>query len=135
MTIFDILDDILFTKKGNLLKNVDEEGSFNNYMVNRWISMHSPSLAIVINNTGNWLWSIFETKQEYYKFINTIIPCVARKRIHYIKRAKPEDKPKEIENIELIAKRLELSQREIKSYYEYSSEHSASTARANTTRG
>lgn len=135
MTIFDILDDILFTKKGNLLKNVDEEGSFNNYMVNRWISMHSPSLAIVINNTGNWLWSIFETKQEYYKFINTIIPRVAKKRIHYIKRAKPEDKPKEIENIELIAKRLELSQREIKSYYEYSSEHSAITTRANTTKG
>lgn len=133
MTIFDILNDILFTKKGNLLKNVDEESSFNNYMVNRWISMYSPSLAVIINNTSNWLWSVFETKQDYYKFINTIIPRVSRKRIHYIKKAKPEEKPKEIENIQLLAKRLELSQREIKSYYEYSSQHSPTSTRPNTT--
>ena len=133
MTIFDILNDILFTKKGNLLKNVDEESSFNNYMVNRWVSMYSPSLAIVINNTGNWLWSVFETKQDYYKFINTIIPRVSRKRIHYIKKVKPEDKPKELENVELLAKRLELSQREIKSYYEYSSEYSTTSTRPDTT--
>ena len=133
MTIFDILNDILFTKKGNLLKNIDEESSFNNYMVNRWVSMYSPSLAIVINNTGNWLWSVFETKQDYYKFINTIIPRVSRKRIHYIKKVKPEDKPKELENVELLAKRLELSQREIKSYYEYSSEYSTTSTSPNTT--
>jgi len=133
VTIFDILNDILFTKKGNLLKNVDEESSFNNYMINRWISMHSPSLAIVINNTSNWLWSVFETKQDYYKFINTIIPRVSRKRIHYIKKTKPEDKPKELENVELLAKRLELSQREIKSYYEYSSQHSTTSTRPDTT--
>ena len=133
MTIFDILNDILFTKKGNLLKNVDEESSFNNYMVNRWVSMYSPSLAIVINNTSNWLWSVFETKQDYYKFINTIIPRVSRKRIHYIKKVKPEDKPKEIENVELLAKRLELSQREIKSYYEYSSQYSTTSTRPDTT--
>ena len=133
MTIFDILNDILFTKKGNLLKNVDEESSFNNYMVNRWVSMYSPSLAIIINSTGNWLWSVFETKQDYYKFINTIIPRVSRKRIHYIKKVKPEDKPKELENVELLAKRLELSQREIKSYYEYSSEYSTTSTSPNTT--
>ena len=133
MTIFDILNDILFTKKGNLLKNVDEESSFNNYMVNRWVSMYSPSLAIVINSTSNWLWSVFETKQDYYKFINTIIPRVSRKRIHYIKKVKPEDKPKEIENVELLAKRLELSQREIKSYYEYSSQYSTTSTRPDTT--
>ena len=133
MTIFDILNDILFTKKGNLLKNVDEESSFNNYMVNRWVSMYSPSLAIVINSTSNWLWSVFETKQDYYKFINTIIPRVSRKRIHYIKKVKPEDKPKEIENIQLLAKILELSQREIKSYYEYSSEYSTTSTSPDTT--
>ena len=133
MNIFDILNDVLFTKKGNLLKNVDEESEFNNYMINRWVSMHSPSLAVVINNTTNWLWSVFETKQEYYKFISTVIPRVFRKRIHYIKKTKPDDTPKQVENIELLAKRLELSQREIKYYYEYSSKHSTSSARTDTT--
>ena len=53
MTIFDILNDILFTKKGNLLQNVDDEAAFNNYMINRWVSMYSPNLAIVINSTTN----------------------------------------------------------------------------------
>ena len=117
MTIFDILNDILFTKKGNLLQNVDDEAAFNNYMINRWVSMYSPNLAIVINSTTNWLYSIFETKQDYYKFISKIIPKVQRKHIPYIKKVK-ETKTTDLDNVELIAKRLELSQREIKSYYE-----------------
>lgn len=133
MNIFDCLNDILFTKKGKLLNNVDEETEFNQYMINRWISMYSPGLATVINSTTNWLWSVFETKQEYYKFISTVIPRVSRKRIHYIKKTKPEDTPKQVENIELLAKRLELSQREIKYYYEYSSKHSTSSTRTDTT--
>jgi|APSaa5957512493_1039668.scaffolds.fasta_scaffold225065_2 hypothetical protein len=120
MTIFDILNDILFTKKGKLLQNVDDEAAFNNYMINRWISMYSPNLAIVINSTTNWLYSVFETKQDYYKFINKVIPKVQRKHIAYIKKKKPEE-TEETENLKLIAKRLELSEREIKSYYEFSS--------------
>lgn len=134
MTIFDCLNDILFTKKNKLLKNVDEETEFNQYMINRWISMYSPNMATIINNTTNWLYSVFETKQQYYKFISRVIPKASFKRIHYIKKKKPEDTPKEIENIELIAKRLELSKREIKSYYEYSSEHSTSPTRTNKIR-
>lgn len=120
MTIFDILNDILFTKKGKLLQNVDDEAAFNNYMINRWISMYSPNLAIVINSTTNWLYNVFETKQDYYKFINKVIPKVTRKHIAYIKKTKPEETEESI-NLKLIAKRLELSEREIKSYYEFSS--------------
>ena len=127
MTIFDCLNDILFTKKRSLLKNVDDESSFNQYMINRWISMHSPSMATIINNTANWLYSTFETKQQYYKFISTIIPRVPFKRIHYIKKKKVENDD-ELENIELIAKRLELSQREIKSYYEFSQQSNVTTS-------
>lgn len=117
MTIFDILNDILFTKKGNLLQNVDDEAAFNNYMINRWVSMYSPNLAIVINSTTNWLHSIFETKQDYYRFVSKVLPKVKYKHIPYIKKVK-EDKAADLDNVELLAKRLELSQREIKSYYE-----------------
>lgn len=89
--------------------------------------MHSPSMATIINNTANWLYSTFETKQQYYKFISTIIPRVPFKRIHYIKKKKVENDD-ELENIELIAKRLELSQREIKSYYEFSQQSNVTTS-------
>ena len=118
MTIFDYLNDILFTKRGNSLQNVDEESGFNVYMLNRWISMYSPPLAIVINNTTNWMHSVFETKQQYYQFVSKVLPRVNRKRIHYIKKAKNDDPEPATDNTKLMAKRLELSEREIKSYYE-----------------
>jgi len=120
MTIFDCLNDILFTKRGKLLQNVDEEGDFNQYMISRWTSMYSPNMAQLVNNTTNWLYSIFETKQQFYQFTKAIFPRVARKRIHYIKKVKQDDDD-EIPNLELLAKKLELSQREIKSYYEFQS--------------
>ncbi len=118
MTIFDYLNDILFTKRGNSLQNMDEESNFNTYMLNRWISMHSPALALVINNTTNWLHGVFETKQQYYQFVSKVLPQVNRKRIHYIKKAKRDDPDTTDDNLRVIAKRLELSEREIKSYYE-----------------
>ena len=127
MTIFDCLNDILFTKRGKLLQNVDDETTFNQYMINRWCSMYSPGMAQLVNNTVNWLYGAFETKQQYYKFVSSVFPRVSRKRIHYIKKIKPEDTDNELENVHLIAKRLELSQREIKSYYEYSSKHGTSS--------
>jgi len=127
VTIFDCLNDILFTKRGKLLQNVDDETSFNQYMINRWCSMYSPSMAILVNNTVNWMYSTFETKQQYYRFVTSIFPRLQNKRIHYIKKKKPED-IKQFENVKLLAKRLELSEREIKSYYEYSSKHSTSSA-------
>ena len=119
MTIFDCLNDILFTKRGKLLQNVDEETNFNQYMINRWSSMYSVNMASLVNNTTNWLWSIFETKQQYYKFVSVVFPRVPRKRIHYIKKQKPDQPEEKTDNVHLLAKRLELSQREIKSYYEF----------------
>lgn len=89
--------------------------------------MYSPQMAVIVNSTVNWLYSAFETKQQYYKFVTSVFPRVTRKRIHYIKKNKPENQPEEPDNIELIAKRLELSQREIKSYYEYSKPSTGST--------
>ena len=117
MTIFDILNDVLFTKKGNTLQNVDDESAFNMFMINRWVSMYSPNLAVVINNTTNRLHSVFDTKQDYYKYISKVLPKVNRKHIAYIKKVKKDD-TEEIDNIKILAKRLELSEREIKSYYE-----------------
>lgn len=117
MTIFDCLNDILFTKRGKLLQNIDDEVNFNQYMINRWSSMYSPAMATLINNTTNWLYNTFETKQQYYRFVSRVFPKLNFKRIHYIKKKKPEDSV-ELENVPILARRLEISQREIKSYYE-----------------
>ena len=87
-------------------------------MINRWISMYSPTLAVLINNTTNWLGGVFETKQQQYQLLNKVVPQVYRKRIHYIKKNKDDDNMESHEHVELLAKRLELSEREIKSYYE-----------------
>ena len=118
MTIFDFINDILFTKKGDKLDNINDENEFNSYMVNRWTSMYSPEMATIINSTTNWLYPIFEDKRSYYKFLLTVLPKVRRKHIPYVKKAKKTESEENI-NISLIAKRLELSEREIKSYYEH----------------
>ena len=130
MTIFDCLNDILFTKRGNLLQNVDDESNFNQYMINRWSSMYSPTIATLINNTVNWLYGTFETKQQYYRFVMRVFPRVQNKRIHYIKKKKPETDAVIGDNVELLARRLELSQREIKSYYEFQSSCTTSSSQS-----
>jgi hypothetical protein len=130
VTIFDCLNDILFTKRGKLMQNVDDESNFNQYMINRWSSMYSPAMALLVNNTVNWLYSAFETKQQYYRFVSRVFPRLQNKRIHYIKKKKPEETDKDPDNVKLLAKRLELSQREIKSYYEFQSSCTTSTGRS-----
>ena len=113
MTIFDFLNSILFTKKDRF-DNVDDESQYNQYLINRWISMYSPQCAQYINNTVNWLYPIFEEKKSHYKFLKSILPKVRYKHIPYIKKVKPEDTDSEESNVELLAKSLELSQREVK---------------------
>ena len=117
MTIFDQLNDILFSKKKKCLSNIDDENEYIPYMINRWVSMHSPEYATVINSTVNWLYPVFETKIDHYNFLHTILPRSKWKRINYIKKIKenPEDKDT---NTKLIASSLELSEREVKYYLE-----------------
>ena len=113
MTIFDFLNDILFTKKDKLT-NVDDESQYNQYLVNRWVSMYSPECAQYINNTVNWLYSVFDNKRDHYKFLKCILPRVKYRHIPYIKKVKPEKAEDDTNNIELLAKSLELSQKEVK---------------------
>jgi hypothetical protein len=56
---------------------------------------------------------VFDNKNECYKFFNAMFPKVAVRRIEYIKKAKTEDEPVEYK---LLAKKNELSMREIKNY-------------------
>ena len=113
--IFDQLNDLVFTKERKCMTNIDHESDYSPYMINRWISMYSPDMAIIINNTANWMYTILETKSDHYNFLHTIIPRSYRKRINYIKKKKPDkEEQEEDHNVEMLAKNLELSQREVR---------------------
>lgn len=91
MTIFDILSSILFTKKPIEL-NLENEKEFNLFMVNRWISMHSPEKAALINSTTNKWWSLFDTKQQQFDFLMHLLNKSKYKKIDYIKKAVKQKK-------------------------------------------
>jgi len=115
MNIFDFTNDIFFSKKGDKLDNIADQGEYSPYMINRWCSMYSPSVAIIINETVNMYWRVFETKQQHYKYLVNVIPKHRRKRISYI--SKPKEKKAgtvDKEVLKAIASNYELSIREVK---------------------
>ena len=113
-TIFNYIDSVIFTKQ-KLNKLNEDETQFNLYMLNRWCSMYSPDMVQIINETTNRYKEVFSLKQDQYNYILNILPKVKRKRIDYIKKIKTEEKEKD-ENIPIIAKTLEISEREVKEY-------------------
>lgn len=115
--MFNIINDVLYKKTGDQLHNIDAETEFVPFMIARWASMHSPECATIINSTTNRLWSICQTKQEWYSLYLNVLPKVKFKRIEYIKKPKVEkDKKEDLEAIVFLARRLELSVREVKYY-------------------
>ena len=121
MAIFEVIQDILYKKQGNLLESTDAESDFVPFMINRWISMHSESNAVIINETANMVWPVMQTKQEWYKFYLGVVPQSKFKKIAYIKK-EPKEKKKpatdEIDMVSLIAARYEMSKREAAMYLE-----------------
>lgn len=114
MNIFDFISSILFKKQKNCLNTVDEENNFSPFMLNRWLSMYSPLVAVHCNIINRYL-GIFENKKELYNFFLAVMPQVTSKRINYIKKHK-EEKNDTNSDIEKVAYSLELSQREINQY-------------------
>ena len=114
-TIFDYINSILYTKNSNSLESVDDESQFSAYMTNRWISMHSLELAIIVNMTTNKYCGIFDNKKSLFDFYLSIFPKLKYKRIQYIKKAAKEKESDAVDITPLIAVNMECSQREIKS--------------------
>ena len=114
MTIFDYISDILFTKKKNLLNTVDEESEFTPFLVNRWLSMYSTSVAQDCNIINKYL-SIFDSKKELYSLFHAVFFKHPSRKINYFKRTKSE-KTEDDGLVQRIAASKELSQREIKEY-------------------
>ncbi len=117
VTLFTYLSDIITYKRGDVPKSFEDYNLLVPFLNNRWLSMYSSQFCKIVNNTVNKYWNIF-TKEEYYKFLVTIIPKSHFKKIDYIKKIKP-DKEKDFDPvITLLAQNLNLSKREITSYVE-----------------
>ena len=116
LNIFEILNDIIVTKKGNLLDNVEDEDQFLPYIVCRWLSMYSPEYAQIINETTNKHYNVFDTKREWYDYLIKILPKGSPGRIHYIKKEKRKDINNFDEIVKFLAKRFEISRREVEQY-------------------
>jgi len=114
MTVFDFIGDILFFKKNDKLTTVDQESEFQPYIVNRWLSMHSPLVAKHSNILNKYL-GVFDNKKDLYSLFMAIFPKVPFKKISYIKKVK-ENKKEQDESIKPLARNLELSEREITEY-------------------
>jgi hypothetical protein len=114
MNIFNLIKAVLFTKE-KLSFDIENENTVVPYMVNRWLSFYSPDIANIINITTNRFSSTFTDKNVYVNFLCNILPQKKSKIINYIKRKK-EEKSEEDEKIGLLAKRLEISKREINEY-------------------
>jgi hypothetical protein len=114
MTIFDFLNSLLFSKKKDSITSIDQESNFSPYMINRWASMYSPELALTANKLNKYL-SVFEDKRTLFSLFLNIFPKVQFKKINYIKKKKAVEQETD-EKIPLIAKNLEISQREVNHY-------------------
>ena len=92
--LFKFLQDILYRKSGKLLTSYDDEVEFVPFLIQRWLSMHSKNTVKILNDTTNQLYSVFETKDQWYKMFLCLIPkTYFKKRIlthrYGIKHAKP----------------------------------------------
>lgn len=116
--LFDVLSDILFNKRGDQLQSVDNEVDINPYMLNRWISMHSPECVFIVNEYNNKWWSVLQNKNDWYRFNLSVIPRYRPSKLSYIKKSSKEKKVVSDDNkvYEILAHNLELSIREVKSY-------------------
>lgn len=112
-TIFNYLDSILCSKK--YITDINhEESQYSSFMCNRWISMYSHTTAEIINESTNKYWSQMMQHKEHYDFLMHLMPKYSRKKINYIKKVKEDAAV--VEDHSAIARRMELSTREIKMY-------------------
>ena len=114
--IFSFINDIIFGKKGDVIENVEDEDQFNGYIINRWVSMYSPDNAKIINETTNKYYNVFDSKKEWYEYLVKIIPQGSPGRIHYIKKEKRDKVKNYDEIVKFLAKRFEISKREVQQY-------------------
>ena len=91
MQIFDYINNILFLKKPYNPQNVEDVKVYNNFLVNRWVSMFDGESANLINETTNKKDYLNNDKEMQYKMLLNIVPKKKYRRIEYIKKVLKEE--------------------------------------------
>jgi hypothetical protein len=108
--IFTYINSILYKKKLNE-KIQPTTSEYNQYSINRWLSMYSADVSNIINSTVNRYGSVLE-KQEHYEFLYNLLNKCKNKKINYLKKSKKVDG--EDLDVKELCDMYELSEREIK---------------------
>lgn len=114
--MFDILNKILYKTKNVNVENINENEDFVPFMIQRWCSMHSPEIAVLLNETSNRQWNALQDKEDWYNYLNTVVPPCRFKSYKYLKKKKEETKIKNKEGVGKVASALEISSREVNLY-------------------
>ena len=113
-TIFDYINSILY--KNKILDKIPEDNTeYNQFMINRWLSMYSFDLANIINCTVNVYSGVLDN-QMHYDMLYNLIPKCRSKKINYLKNKSL--KPKEDLEIKDLSEINELSYSEIKENFD-----------------
>lgn len=116
MTIFDLIGDLAFTKKPIDPDTVEDTSP--PYMIQRWLTMVNPYVAVVLNQTTNQYHTCFDDMDMWLGAFNTYIPKLKRSKISYIKKPMAKDDPDSLadcdnpEHINLLADTIKTSRRE-----------------------
>ena len=116
--MFDYLNKVLYKTKAPDTSNINESDEFVPYMVQRWSSMYSPQVAVLINETSNRHWSVLSDKEMWFNYMHGVVPPCKFKRVSYIKKKKEEKVQTKKETLNKVANNLEISSREINQYVE-----------------
>lgn len=115
MTIFDQIKYVAFTKQHIDVMQTDQPVS--PYMLQRWLSMYSPPIAMLINAMTNQLWKGNTDPQQFVNLLEVVVPKLQFARISYIKKPLAEQvDDKKQAPIEIIAQLLQISQKEAAEY-------------------
>lgn len=116
--MFSYLNGILY-KVNTDISNIDTDSDFQSYLIQRWSTMYSPYIAVLINETTNIYWQSLDNNTCWYMMLDTSIPKCKFKRLNYLKKAKKDIDSKNKEQIQKIANNLEISSREVISYIKH----------------
>lgn len=111
MNMFEDIQNIINYKNNVIVKDGD---NFVPYLMQRWISMISPEMAYVLNETINEVHWTMKSPQMWYDAFLTLVPKVGYQKISYIKKDKTPPEP----DVKLYAQRMEISIKEAKDLME-----------------
>ena len=107
---FDIVNDILFSKKSDKLLPCDD---VNQFLINRIISYQSPQLCQLINNTTNHYHGVLDS-QQLVDFLTLVIPKNKWKRLDWLPPKKEKMKKATDSNMmQQLCHHMELSKTDL----------------------